>query len=543
MLLGDQLLALAAQSSPAIGETIRRYGDRPLRDLLASLRPSPVDGLQPLDDVVTAVEAEAAAHFGAGVAARVAAEVRADPIVPTSNHFGIETVAESAQATALFALRPGRPQSSRYVVVLGFGSVSMNNWSYPMGLQLYDPRHGRIEQLPQRLPIFPGRVKQHAVCAAEPFDEQMLRRAQARLWRMARSGAVSPFGARAAGEVLDMLTTPAMLAPASYSAQSPLVNAELWRRMFGSWRAGELIQLQMERVCARVLQHDLDDPNSLVHRLFFVDQVRERLLDVLDGALACWRRAELARRLDEPEPGWHRSGGTTFFWGLTEAGRRVPLTVRRAGRTSLLAGVDDRGRGWRVELSPGGIRHELEGGRLLPSLFTCFVVTALARGLSCIGGYYQAEYLPAMQAGVAHALAGSADHRDAAGLVARVPTRICLAGVQGLVRELEGGAVVPAGPVELAGMGGVGDRELADVTAMPVRQACLIAFTELFDVLVPGADLPPGWAGRLARENAQRRRRSWQPPADRANASPGTRIGTTPESDITRRSHHADQEV
>ncbi len=77
--------------------------------------------------------------------------------------------------------------------------------------------------------------------------------------------------------------------------------------------------------------------------------------------------------------------------------------------------------------------------------------------------------------------------------------------MQGLVRALPDGAVLPAGPVELAGMGGVGEPELAALLAMPVPDAYLVAFTELYDVLFPGADLPAGWIGRLALENGRRR--------------------------------------
>jgi hypothetical protein len=509
MRFGDQLLTLARRSSPIVDRTLRRYGERPLADFLATIAAGPVRPLQRRDDLWAAVESETTARYGAETAAEVVAGLRAEPLVPTSNHFGVDTVAESVQGTLLFSLRSERARRSRTVVVFGFGSISMNNFSYPLGLQLYDPRFGRLERLPQRLPVFPDRVKQRAVCAVGPFDEEMVERARCRLRRKAEAGEVTSFCARAAGAILEQVyAAPATLSLPSYGAQSAVVNGELWRRMFRGRRpASEFVQLQIEPLCAALLRNDVHDPASLVHRLFFVPDVRERLVTRLDGARACWRRSELRQRLREGAPGAPRGTGTVFFWGLSESGRRIPLTLEQRGAALALVGISDRGQPWEGEFSPDGLVEGLETKRLLPSLFTCFAALAFARGLSCVGGYYQAEYLPVMQAGVVDALAVSAEHGAAAELVAEVPTRICLAGLQGLVRELDDGSVIPAGPVELAGAGGVDRSELDALLSLPVREAYLLALTELLHVLVPGAEVPADWRARLALENGQRRRR------------------------------------
>lgn len=507
MQFGDYLLATAKLSSSVVRETLRRYEDRPLGDFLGSISGPTLPALQSRDDLWGAVELETRTYYGAETATEVAAALRSEPLVPTSNHFGIDTMAESAQSTLLFSLRRGQGARAKHVVVFGFGSISMNNWSYPMGLRLYDLEHRQLGELPSRLPIFPNRMKQCAVCAVGPFDEHMVKRARDRLRRMAQAGEMTPFGARAAGEVLDeVLDVPSTLSLPTYSAQSAAVNGMLWRRMFSDRTlGGELVQLQVERICAALLRRDLYDPSSLVHRLFFLGDVREQLLVALDGARACWRGAELQRGLPEGTPGGARREGTVFFWGLSNSGRRIALTLEERRSEVALVGVDDRGEEWRAEFSPDGILGGLETGRLLPSLFTCFAVLAFARGLCCVGGYYQAEYLPVMQAGVVHALAATG-HRHAADLVAQVPTRICLGALQGLVRELDDGAVIPAGPVELAGMGGLDESALAEFLGISVREAYLLAFTELFQHLVAGVDLPDDWVRRLALENGQRRR-------------------------------------
>jgi hypothetical protein len=491
--VGDELLALAAASSPSIDRTLRRWGDRSLRDLLASFAGvAPATPLQPRDDLWAVVQSSLAGYHSDVVAAAVVADLRADPVVPTSNHFGIDTVADSVQGTLLFSLRPGASRRSPTAVVFGFGSVSMNNFSYPLGLRLYDS----VPHLPQRLPIFPNRLKQVVVAAAPPFDEDMITRARSRLASMDQ---LSSFSTEAADQVLADVFLPAADAT-TYAEQSARVNAALWSRTcperspggapfrdkFAEGGPPRFAQVPVEAVCAQLLQHDLAERGSLLHRLFFDTPVRERLLRRLDGAAACWRLAD-------------DTTGTLFFWGISAKGRRFPLRL-----------VDGRlvGGDFSVIWEPGAIMEALEDGRLLPSLLTCFAVLAFARGLGCVGGYYQANYLPVMQAGIVHAL-GSGAMADA---VARVPADLCLAGLQGLVREMADGSVLPVGPVELGGRGtGI------DTAALSVRDASLLALTEVLGELVPNDRLPDDWARQLATENGRRwRRYRGRPAADRA---------------------------
>jgi hypothetical protein len=389
-------------------------------------------------------------------------------------------------------------------VVLAFGSISMNNLTYPMGLRLYDLVDGAAE-LPLRLPVLPNRLKHCVVSAAGPLDAEMVDRARQRVRLLARAGAVTAFCERATCEVLEReFSDPATLALPGYGHQSTRINAQLWRRLFSDPAAApELVQLQVEPVCAALLATDLFDPTSLAHTLLFAPEVRDRLLAGLDGAVACWRQDELGRRLHGAGGEGHGAGGTVFFWGLSDRGRRIPLALDRDGASLRLSGVDERGRRWDWDLTPDGLASGLRDGRLLPSLFTCFAVLAFARGLGCIGGYYQVEYLPVMQRGIVDALIAG-QRRQAAALVAAVPSDLCLAGVQWVVRVLAGGPVIPAGPVEIAGAGGLSGADLASAEAVTVRDAHLVAFTELFHHLAPAVALPDDWVRELAAENAAR---------------------------------------
>lgn len=502
MSLGERLLELAAQSTPLFAEQLRRHGDAPVAEMLRDLRPALAQPFQDREDLWRVVGDHATSHYGADVAQLAVAELRRDPIVLTSNHFGVDTCADSVQGTLFFSLRPapggGRP---RTITALACGSVSLDNLSYPMGLCLYDPRDGDLTNLPQRLPVIANSQRGRMVRTAGPLDEQMVARASDRLRRMRADGQVTAFCAAAAGRVLDEdIAAPDTLSMPDYGHQATRINSLLWQRMFTDGHpVTRFVQLQLEAVCTDLLIKDLYAPTNLIYQLLFVAPVRDRLLAELDGARACWRRDKLRGRLTSQAAGAH--GGTVFFWGINDGGRRVPLSLEGDQHVMRLTGIDGHGVRQEHEFAADGIALALLEGRLIPSLFTCFTVLAFARGIACVGGHYQADYLPEMRRGVVAALRTVAEYRPGADLVAQAPTGLCLAAVQGVARIVAGGAAIPAGPIEIGGAGGLTDADLSRLTALTLREACLAAFPELLSHLVPAGKLPDGWSLRLELEN------------------------------------------
>ncbi|WP_328610672.1 hypothetical protein OG943_16615 [Amycolatopsis sp. NBC_00345] len=500
MKLGAHLLDLAANSSALVRDTLKAHGDRPLSEYLGSLVGDASTTIRPPEDFLSSVRQRASALYDPETAQAAVAELRANPIVPTSNHFGVDTFADSIHGTLLFALRPRAVEAPpRTVVVLGFSSISLNNLTYPMGLLLYDPKRGDLATFPQRLPIMPNRLKHCAVAAAPRLEAGMVDRARTTLRRMAASGDITPFGERSADQVLqEDFAAPEILSLPSHAHQATRINTRLWRKLFrDGTSAPRLVQLPVEPICADLLCRDLGNPESLAHTLLFTARTRDALLTALDGARGCWS-------LDQPGQPSANPAGTTFFWALTDSGRRVALTLRGPPSALRLSGTDPHGTELSWEFTPEGVTEGLREGRLFPSLFSCFLTLAFARGLRCVGGYYQAEYLPVMQQGVIEALSAGGAPRPMSELVARTPTNICLAGLQASGRVLADGRVIPAGPVEIAGAGGFTEADIAAMQTVTVRDAYLLAFPELFHHLVPGAVLPPGWGSLLAAENGGR---------------------------------------
>lgn len=504
MYLRDQLAALASRRSSLLRDQLDGHGDAPLADILHSLAAVGVEPLQARDALWTAIEHQATRYYGAHTARAAVGELQADPVVPTSNHFGVDTFADSVQGTLLYSLRPapnGEPR--RTVVVFGFGSVSLNNLTYPMGIRLYDLGRGDIARLPQRLPILPKRDRDRFTSGADSFDRQMVDRARARLSALHRRGDVTDFGARAAEDILanDFASSEALSLP-TYGHQGTWINARLWQRMLQRVSfPPQLVQLHIESICAAVLATDLLDRTSLAHQLLFTPALRREVVARLDGVRACWNRARLVERMRRAVP-VQRGGGTLFFWGVSGAKRLVPLLLDETGSSPRLRGVDENQVPFECEFTPDALLRALDEGSLMPSLFTCFTALGFGRALACVGGFYQVTYLPAMQRAIIAALRSMARTRAAASLLARVPTTRYLAGLQPIVRVLADGAVIPAGPIEIAGAGGLDDADLARLRSVSVRDACLMGFTESLPHLLPDAELPRDWIRRLARENS-----------------------------------------
>jgi hypothetical protein len=328
----------------------------------------------------------------------------------------------------------------------------------------------------------------------------MVKRASDRLLHLRLAGEVTAFGESTASRVLEEdLADSRILSAPTYSMQAVQINARMWSRMFKQTPPPvRIVNLGLEEVTCSLLARDIRNPNSLVHRLFFIPQVRDILLTRLDCARACWKLDNLERRLREPttDPA---SDGTVFFWGLTDQGRRVPLTLTGPAAAAMLAGIDGRGRRWEWEFTPDAMAAALSAGELIPSLTTCFAALAFARGIACVGGPYQAEYLPVMQRGVADAV--RAEDPAAATLIAQVPTRLCLADMHVVMRLRADGLGIPAGPVEISGTGGITASDLAAIASGTAREAYLAAFPDMFPRVAPGVSLPDRWVEILAREN------------------------------------------
>ncbi|MFO1349421.1 MAG: hypothetical protein U1F68_01540 [Gammaproteobacteria bacterium] len=504
MSAGNRYLAIACRQSAVIQRTLAEFGDAPLARYLEHIGQYSHEPVQSRDDLFDVVQGYCAPLLGDAVAARVREDLKRYPAVLTTNHHGVDFFAQSVQGSLLFSLRNALADSRclSTVPIFACGSVALNNLTYPRGVLLYGLPAQQWDHLPLKAPIFPDRFKRDMVCMAPAMDEAMLGQAEKRLAQLCADQQIFPaVGSACAQVMMNDYRSPQVLAQPDYSRQAVLLNHRLWKRLFANpARAPELIYLEIETITARLLELDLDNPASLAWNILFDPRLREAVVAALDGQQGCWDQAKLGQRLRQVgrEQPSAAGAGTVFFWGIATDRKRVALSLEnQAGGSAMLCGVDDHGNRWQSPLTAGAVMRGLAENRLLPSLFTCFLCIALARGVNCVGGYYQADYLPAMQRGIVAALRNSENHRRYADAVACTPTASYLAGMQAVMCDLGGNALVPAGVIEIIAAGGLDDGDLQRMLMLSVRDAHKASLLETIPDIASGETASPGWKQSL----------------------------------------------
>jgi hypothetical protein len=291
----------------------------------------------------------------------------------------------------------------------------------------------------------------------------------------------------------------------SYSQQSIVVNNRIWKRLFSDSAANShLVYLEFEKITHMLLEYDLCNRESLAFCVLFDPLLRETVFRELDGVKGCWDLKKLKARLrmDESHSCVRQAPigcGTSFFWGINEVGRRVPLFLETgAHRQERLCGFDDRGRYWEIPYSGESILDALHENRLLPSLFTSFLVLSLARGIVCAGGYFQCEYLPIMQKGLVKALRQTACYQEIADVVGDIRTNTYLSGMQAVMTRINPNALIPAGPIEIFAAGGLTADDKQKILSLTVRDAHIASLFETIPDVAPRALRTADWKKQLA---------------------------------------------
>ena len=469
---------------PAVDALIARHQGTRLCHYVGDLGNRRPAALQCKRDFIAEVARQTTDTLGPAIGVAIEQDLLDTPQVLTANHHGIDTFAQSTQSNLLFSLRRRSDGTAMQTVpVLACGSVPLNNLTYPRGLLVYA---GADDSGMLRLPIFPDSAKRKLVSVAGAFSDEMLDRTGARVARLQQQRQMSAPMAAAVDALLGEFRA-LTGAFEQYGRQATVANHLLWRRLFrGDFQQSELVYIELERVVGRLLEFDLFDPRSICHQLIFDPQLRRELIERLDGQRGCWQQESLARREREFENGGSGDAamGTIFFWGVDAKGRQVPLrVVESGGRGAELRGVDGSGNEWRIALTPRSILHELQQGRLLPSIFTSYLVIAIARGVSCIGGYYQADYLPNMQNAVVSVLGNVTSKVDTIRGHGESGSDLYLSGMQ-TIGIRDGERLLPAGPLEMIACGGLDEEQYARIGEVTVFQSHIAS---LFDIVMDAA--------------------------------------------------------
>ncbi len=508
-LLVEHYLQLVQKKLPVVNGILERYGDLTISEYLQTLIPTSTPSYQSRDDLLEVVYQYATPLLGESVARRAAHDLEKYPIVLTANHHGVEYLSQTFQARLLFALNAitGRT-SCTTVPVFACGNIPLDNAAYPQGLLFYHTNSAHLDVVPQKLPVFPNKLRRWMVSAAPAFTHTMASNSQSAFNKILHERRISPSLATSVNQIFEEdYQASSVLALPGYSEQAVVLNNLLWKRMFTQQcQIPELVFLEIEKIVASLCERDLSKSQSLIRHIMFDPELRECVLDELDGAQSCWDRRALHQRLhtknlSKKQRKQSQRCGTIFFWGVDHAKRRIPLyLVSNSSCGDMLRGIDANGNLWEIPYTHREISCGLRENRLIPSLFTCFSVLAFSRGLICIGGYFQCDYLPKMQRGLVKALQSTSGYADIAESVACVSTNYYIDSMLTVMTKSRDGHLLPAGPLEVIAGGGIHDADLEHMLSLTVREAHLADMSETVPDAVPQQQLPSHWKKQFAKD-------------------------------------------
>jgi hypothetical protein len=507
----NQYLETACQSLPVVKQTIRQYGDISLSMYIDRFTTSDnTQTYQSRDDLFQIIEQYHLSFSDTGAAKQVIYDLVENPVVLTANHQGADYFAQSVQGTLIFALNRllSSPQSPT-VPVFAFGNVPLNNLTFPRGMLLYRVNQSQLNKMPLKAPLFPDRLKRRMVSHTPKFDQAMVLRLKKRLKQMVLKNLVASDSGNIAAEILDNdYCNPAVIRLPDYSQQATVLNNRIWKQLFRNKKpSADLIYLEIEKIVSQLLVSDLTDTQSLAYQVMFEKELRKHTLEALNCVTGCWDNATLCRRADphftnEDQKHSNHNAGTVFFWGIDSSGRRIPLAlIKTNASTAMLRGISDHGKQFEIPFTCQSLLEGLQQRKLLPSLFTCFLTIAFARGIVCIGGYHQGEYLPLMKQGLVAALRQTNGYHDAAHLIEKVPADSYLSGMMAVMTETENGdGLTPAGPVEIIAGRGITHDEIEQMRALTVREAHIAGLFETVPDIIRPSLLEPDWKLKLAQD-------------------------------------------
>jgi len=469
------------ETLPVVKKIIEKYGNISLSDYINNFISVPQPALQPRNDLNQAVFQYIKPLLGESIAKRVVNDISISPVVLTTNHHGINYFANSIQGNLIFGAAAFTGRSSRTTIPLfSCGNIPLNNATYPRGVLLYNANYKTLQEMPLRLSLYPKRYREIMVSYTSAFNLKMIADFKKRIDKMFREKKISLNVLKVLNTVLDEdYCDQSVINQDSYSKQSVLVNNRLWKRMFSTNNeVPELVYIEMEKIVTTLLQHDLANPDSLVMRVLFDTSAKNHLLNVLDGIRGCWNQKNLEKLFKSTVKTISYETGTVFFWGIDEFGRRIPLyTETDSNGNEFLCGKDYYRNIWKISYHTDAIMKGLYEKTIIPSTFTCFLTLSFARGLVCIGGDFQGEYLAQMQTAVASVLKKAGDE-ETARMVEKVKTDTYLDGMLVFMCPFKEKFLVPAGPIEIIGSRGITKEDMEKALNLNIRDAHIAGLFE-----------------------------------------------------------------
>lgn len=360
-------------------------------------------------ELIAGVHTLVSQRLGTGVADGVARQLGKYPLVSTTDHHGPIDHPFFVNANIISALPYETVQDPdvRYLVVLSFASVSVNNASaYPRGILFNGGINGSANLI--RLPFLPDKVKMGVVYNMRGYTQEDFERALKELDRRVQQGEITSERGQGVRDIIeDHFSIPEVLKIPDLKSQISFINHRLWPNLFHAQRiqAGsssltlsdmripELVYIEIETLVADLLlKHHLFNDTSPIYRLLFDPAVRARSrrhFNNIPGAFS-------------EEQGW----GTHFFWGVDKRLRRIRMTEVQ-GTLHAERDLED------IQMTPENVAESLKKRDIFPSMLLCYLIVSQYYGMKCLGGFSQVNDLTLTKEAWQRFLREIGDHAEA----------------------------------------------------------------------------------------------------------------------------------
>ncbi|UTW03583.1 hypothetical protein KDX31_00595 [Amphritea atlantica] len=495
--VAEQLLDAVRYQVPVVDKVLQSAGECTVSEYLQQVCQVSQQSYQPRSDIAEVIYDYVAPLLGEQMAERTAADFLQHPVALTTNHHGVDFFAQSVQGSLLFGLAKRRVEGVTTIPVFSCANIPLDNMTYPRGALLYACNTAE-SSWPQRIPFFSNKFRRQLVTRVKGLDRSMLQQAGKRIHDRVEKGGNTVLLETLAELLETEYLSEDVLFQQGYAAQSVLLNHRLWHRLFcSSATMPDLVTIELEKLAEGLFLKDLHDSSSLVS-LVLAEPLITAVCKRLDSVPGCWNQTLLEQRWSERgsvDPLKTSGSGTFFFWGVDGRSRRIPLMLSVLADRLMLCGCDDNGEEYHFSLEPVALSEAIREGRLLPSVFGCFLVIALARGVTCLGGYYQADYLPKMQAAIVDVLQEHSCSEQAT-VISASCTDGYLSGMQTIMVD-EADALLPAGLLEILASGEISVAELELISNISLRDAHYASLAETIADAMPATLLGEDWLSQL----------------------------------------------
>lgn len=266
------------------------------------------------------------------------------------------------------------------ILVLSCANVSLNNSSFPRGLQF----HGNLKNhhTIHNIPFFSAKDRQKSVFGMRPYTDKDLNRLKETVFEKEALNYFSPEIREKVVHIIDAIYgTQLPLNAKDFSEQISRTNFFLWQKFFSPAPSyfPNLLYLDIESLTIDLLlQHHLF-ADTIISQIIMNRELTDSVLKNFDGISGAFS-------VDA-------KSGTYLFWGMPK-GEKYRCQLWPQGNK--LQSPDGK---FSVPLNPESMSEKLQSGELVPSMLLAFMVVSFYYGLKCLGGFSQPSYLTKMKEG------------------------------------------------------------------------------------------------------------------------------------------------